>query len=74
MKNNFFEGIGAFVVAVVLIILGGAIMAIPVMMIWNSVIPDMFGLGTITYPDAWGLYVLCGLLFKGNCSSSSSKD
>lgn len=57
--NNFFELVGEFVagvctfiagiiVGVVLIILGGAIMAIPVMILWNNVIPNILGLGSIT--------------------------
>jgi len=34
------------------------------MMLWNAVIPGIFGLSTLGYWSAMGLYVVCSLLFK----------
>ncbi len=34
-----------------------------VMLIWNWVIPTLFGLPTLTYFTALGLYLLCKILF-----------
>jgi len=34
------------------------------MLIWNAVIPGMFGLPTLGYWSAMGLYLVCNLLFK----------
>jgi len=35
-----------------------------VMLLWNWLMPDIFGLGTITYWQAWGLVLLSHLLIK----------
>ena len=34
------------------------------MLIWNAVIPSIFGLPTLGYWSAMGLYIVCSLLFK----------
>jgi hypothetical protein len=41
-----------------------------VMLLWNSLMPDIFGLKVLTYWQAWGLLVLSSILFKGFPSSS----
>ena len=33
--------------------------------LWNLVIPSVFGLGTITWMQGVGLFVICDFLFKG---------
>ena len=44
-----------------------------VMRLWNWLIPDLFGLTTITYWQAVGVLVLAKLFFgMGNCSSRGS--
>ena len=42
------------------------LLAIPlmIMLIWNAVIPGIFGLPTLGYWSAMGLYLVCSLLFK----------
>jgi hypothetical protein len=35
-----------------------------VMLLWNWLMPDIFGLKHLTYWQAWGLLVLCNILFK----------
>ena len=35
-----------------------------VMLLWNWLLPDIFGLKKISYWQAWGLVLLCHLLFK----------
>ena len=34
------------------------------MLAWNAVIPSIFGLSTLGYWSAMGLYLVCSLLFK----------
>jgi hypothetical protein len=34
------------------------------MMLWNAVIPGIFGLSTLGYWSAMGLYLICSILFK----------
>ena len=53
-------------------ILGGVALAIGfaflfgffVMLLWNWLMPAIFGLGTISYWQAWGLVLLAHILFK----------
>jgi len=42
------------------------LLALPLilMLIWNAVIPGMFGLPTLGYWSAMGLYLVCIILFK----------
>lgn len=61
----------AVVMAAVMAVVFGALFAIPVMLLWDALIPSLFGLGTITWLQAWGLLILCGLLFKNTNSSQS---
>ncbi len=53
-------------------ILGGILLAVGfaflfgffVMLLWNWLMPAIFGLGTISYWQAWGLVLLAHILFK----------
>jgi hypothetical protein len=40
------------------------VIAYPLMLLWNGLIPAIFGLKTITFWDAFGLYILSNLLFQ----------
>ena len=60
--------IGPAVTVVGLIILISLVCALPVMWLWDWLMPTIFGLKEITLFQAWGLSVLCGLLFKNNTS------
>ncbi|MFA6504865.1 MAG: hypothetical protein WCT14_02140 [Treponemataceae bacterium] len=61
----------------VLIVIGFAILGIAllflfgwvVMLLWNALMPDIFGLKRITYWQGWGLLALSSILFKGMGSS-----
>jgi hypothetical protein len=52
--------VGGVVLAGVLALLFGLI----VLVLWNWLMPAIFGLGTITYWQAWGLVLLAHILFK----------
>jgi hypothetical protein len=43
-----------------------------VMLLWNWLMPDIFGLGTVNYWQAWGLMILSWILFKGFHAGDSS--
>lgn len=60
---NLFTTIGAAILAVFLF---AAIMSLPVMLLWDWLMPSIFGLRSITWFEAWGLMFLCGLLFKSH--------
>lgn len=70
--NSFGPVIGGFFFVVVLIVAAGLLFSLPVMLLWDWLMPILFKLPEITWLQAWGLTVLCGLLFKN--TSSSKKD
>jgi hypothetical protein len=43
--------------------------SIPTMLLWDWLMPQLFGLKEITLFQAWGLSLLCSLLFKSHTSS-----
>jgi hypothetical protein len=60
----------AFAVFLVVLVVVSAVMSLPVMLLWDWLMPTIFGLTTITWVQAWGLMFLCGLLFRSSgCSS-----
>lgn len=48
--------------------LAALLLGLPVMILWNSVMPDIFGLKPISFGQAIGLLLLCGFLFKSPAS------
>ena len=59
--NKTIESIATFLglIAIVIVILG-----YPVMLLWNWLIPELFGLSEITFWQAIGLNILCTILFR----------
>ena len=47
------------------------LLSFPVMLLWNFLMPKIFGLITLTWFESWCLMILAGFLFK---SSSVSTD
>jgi len=65
--------IGIAVVGVVAIVVLGLILSLPVMWLWNAcLIAAIPGIKEIGWLQAWGILILCGLLFKNSSSSSSN--
>ena len=60
--------INTLVAAIVVIVAFSLLMAVPVMLLWDWLMPTIFGLKEVTLFQAWGLSFLCGLLFKNNTS------
>lgn len=58
------------IVGLALIVLLSFILSLPVMLLWDAVIPAIFGLPEITWLQAWGLSLLCGLLFKSHINNN----
>jgi hypothetical protein len=56
-----------------LVCLFALLASIPVWLLWNWLMPEIFGLKTISYWQALGLAILCSMLFKSSSTSSSSK-
>ena len=60
MKSSI-EALGLFIgtLAIILVLLG-----YPVMLLWNWLMPELFGLSEITFWQAIGLNILCTILFR----------
>ena len=66
--------VGAVVGVVALVIGLSALFALPVMWLWNYVVPYQFGLKEIDFLHMWALNVLFGFLVKGTSISTKSND
>ena len=51
---------------IALIALLSALCAVPAYYLWNWLLPEFFGIKTVTFWQAWGFYFLFTLLFKAN--------
>jgi hypothetical protein len=65
-------GIGAIFAVFALALIVGLIVAWPILLIWNYLMPDIFGLVEISYWQAFWIYFLANLLTKGSGYSSTS--
>jgi hypothetical protein len=64
------QTVAAFVLAVATLVGISLIMALPTMLLWDWLMPELFGLKEVTLFQAWGLNFLCGMLFKSHNSTS----
>lgn len=63
--------IGLAVVGIAGIVVLGLILSLPVMWLWNAcLVAAIPGIKEIGWLQAWGILILCGLLFKNSSSSS----
>lgn len=49
-----------------------AILGLAVMLLWNCLMPEIFGLGKINYLQAAALYVFCDILFRPSNSNNKN--
>lgn len=63
--------VGLLSAAVGLIVFFGLLFSLPVMWLWNvALVPAIPGIAQIGWLQAWGISILCGLLFKQAHSSN----
>lgn len=65
------EIIDIVLIVVGTIIIGGLLMTLPTMFLWDWLMPKIFGLPEITFWEALGINLLCSILFKSSSSSKS---
>jgi hypothetical protein len=63
------EVIGKILGAVAVTVLVALFMTLPIMWLWNWLMPEIFGLITITFWQTLGLSLLCSFLFKSSNSN-----
>jgi membrane protein required for beta-lactamase induction len=60
IMESVLKGLAIFIGTVTLVAL---VMGLPLMLLWNWLMPILFGLPTITFGQAIGLNFLCTLIF-----------
>ncbi len=68
VTNTIVRAVFAAIAIVAVIVL---LWSFPTMWLWNWLMPDLFGLKSITWTQALGLCALCSMLFKSSASSNS---
>ena len=64
--NKLTEWLAFAVVSAAIVAAIAALLALPVMLLWDAVMPELFGLKEITFFQALWLTLLCGFLFKSS--------
>ena len=72
--ETFVKVVGIAVLGVIAVVVVGLIMSLPVMWLWKGcLVAANPGIKEIGWLQAWGIMILCGMLFnKGSTSTSSS--
>jgi hypothetical protein len=71
MNSDFIASLIAACITFILVLAGAFLTGFVVMVLWNWLMPVIFGLPEITYWQAYGLIVLAQLIFPKGSSSSS---
>lgn len=69
----FFDVLKGMFLGVIFVTLCALVLGLPLMILWNWLMPMLFGLTKITFWQAIGLNILAGILF-GHSSASVSND
>lgn len=67
--KDIFIGICAIIGYIVII---AVILALPIMLLWNWLMPDIFNLPTITFWQALGISLLSSCLFKNGRTKNNN--
>jgi len=63
--------LGKVLGAVAIVLIFATIFALFTMLLWDWLMPTIFGLPEVTLLQAWGINVLSGILFKSSSGSGS---
>lgn len=69
--DKVFVVIGAAIVGIAAVVFFSFVLSWPVMWLWNNaLVGAVVGVNEVSWLQAWGISVLCGLLFKTTVSNS----
>lgn len=68
--DTFLKILGGLIAVVGVLALIALLLGLPVMLLWNWLLPVLFGLKEITFAQAVGVNLLSGFLFKSANTSS----
>ena len=66
MSDDITKAMGVGFMITFTIIGLSALFALPVMYLWNNLLPVIFGVSKVTFLQAWGLLILSSIMFKSN--------
>lgn len=74
--DKFLVALIAAAISILVVAVIALVVAFPTMMLWNWLMPELFGLKAVTFWQALGLNLLTGILFKngGGASASSTSN
>lgn len=61
--------VGKIIGLIIYFFILAAFLGLPLMILWNLVMPDVFGLSEISFLQAVGLNLICGILFRTTCKN-----
>ena len=70
--ETFAEWLAVIITTLVLAVAIGFLLSLPVMWLWNGLLPGLFGFKSIDWQQALGLAILCRLMFGASSASSKS--
>lgn len=73
MIMKILEALITLLFSIIAIAVLALIFALPVMLLWNWLLPSIFGLCTIGYWKAFGILVLTGFLFRSSVNVNNNK-
>ena len=59
--------------AALLVVLDALLFSLPLMCLWNAVVPQVLGVKAISWPQALWLMMICGLLFRRASARAEGK-
>lgn len=68
---NFLAGLVVILSGLALIVFASFLFSYPIFLLWNGcLVGAVAGVAEVTWLQAWGLAILCGMLFKTTVSKS----
>lgn len=71
--ETFLKFLGVFFGVIFLVLISSLIMALPTMLLWNWLMPILFGLTKITFWQALGINIFTGILFRSVNTQNNNK-
>lgn len=72
-NNNMKDLIVAFILATFMLLFISVLITFPFMLLWNWLMPIIFGLTKITFWQSLGLLILSGMLFRTSTKSEKQQ-
>lgn len=62
---------GGILIAIVFVAFYALLLGFPLMLLWNALLPYLFGIKAISFWQACGINLLTGIMFRSHTSTTS---